>query len=253
MKKAMDYAYQFFSDAKDEAKDKAPDDAKDDRAKGEMKDEAKSYFVGIVTVQFILELHRLIMEGDECAGITRNQSRHVNMSLSTHTSQNTKHIYPSGKIALAGLTAIVDIISTLLLQRPDGTIADVPSLPSIEEVIKLSAWVHFMILDLHPFKDGNGRVARIVGNYLLMGLSPFPILLFQAESTEAIVTERENYIKALEQARSDSRGAPIQLSMMICRNIFQAFINCALPSDHFTQLKKKLEDEVDKFIQNQIN
>ena len=165
------------------------------------------------------------------------------LSLCTQTSRKTKHVYPSGKIALAGLNAIADRVSSLLFPRLDDKIPDTPKLLTLTDTIKLSAWVHFMLLDLHAFQDGNGRVARIVGNYLLKGLSPFPVPLLQAENIDGLAAERHFYIKALEQARADSRGAPIALSMILIKNIFRVFISCTLPHDQELQNSKKLDNE----------
>lgn len=41
-------------------------------------------------------------------------------------------------------------------------------------VFKTCAWLLFELLDLHPFGEGNGRLCRILSNYLLSTFSPFP-------------------------------------------------------------------------------
>ena len=37
----------------------------------------------------------------------------------------------------------------------------------IEKIIRLSAWVHHKITHIHPFREGNGRTARLAGNLIL--------------------------------------------------------------------------------------
>lgn len=38
------------------------------------------------------------------------------------------------------------------------------SLGGIEKVVEAAAWAHFQISRIHPFEDGNGRVARLVAD-----------------------------------------------------------------------------------------
>jgi len=172
-----------------------------------------------ITVPMILDIHELVMKGEDFAGKTRD----VDVSLCTNTTDMTKHVYPSGDISLSGLTAICDKVSSLLFVQTEGTISNIPNSFSAENIIKLSAWVHFMFLDLHPFQDGNGRVARILGFYFLMGLTSLPIPLFQAKNVEDITSEKKNYIKCLEQARADSPCNPAYLSRLIHKSILLAF------------------------------
>ncbi len=37
----------------------------------------------------------------------------------------------------------------------------------IEKVVRLSAWIHHKITFIHPFREGNGRTARLTGNLIL--------------------------------------------------------------------------------------
>ncbi|MCX6810855.1 MAG: Fic family protein [Candidatus Berkelbacteria bacterium] len=63
----------------------------------------------------------------------------------------------------------------------------------IDKVVSLSTWVHHKITFIHPFREGNGRTARLIANlilerYGLVGIS--------------VKVERENkdaYIQALSQ------------------------------------------------------
>ena len=58
--------------------------------------------------------------------------------------------------------------------------------------VVLSAWVHHAFTQIHPFQDGNGRIARLIASLILIknGLLPFTV---KREDKPA-------YIKALESA-----------------------------------------------------
>jgi len=46
----------------------------------------------------------------------------------------------------------------------------------------------FDFVDAHPFSDGNGRMCRLIANYVLSLITPFPVALYSG--TEG----RENYL-----------------------------------------------------------
>ncbi len=61
--------------------------------------------------------------------------------------------------------------------------------------ILLSALFHYKFIRIHPFDDGNGRVARILMNFILMQFGYPPVII----KTE----DKENYYAALTLADSD--------------------------------------------------
>ena len=91
-----------------------------------------------------------------------------------------------------------------------------------DEIIKLSADVHYNFVNIHPFGDGNGRTARLLMNY---------IQLYYKEPLIKIFTEdRAAYIDALNE--TENQGNP---------DIFRDFI-CL-------QQIKFYESELEKFRQ----
>ena len=61
--------------------------------------------------------------------------------------------------------------------------------------IILAANFHYKFVRIHPFDDGNGRLARILMNFILMQFG-FPPAIIKTE-------DKENYFFALRQADSD--------------------------------------------------
>jgi len=76
-----------------------------------------------------------------------------------------------------------------------------------------SAVAHAWLAHIHPFDDGNGRVARLVANYIL-GPGAFPPLIIRASS------DRGRYIDAL--AHSDSAGDVVPLVRLFVRVLTRA-------------------------------
>lgn len=63
-----------------------------------------------------------------------------------------------------------------------------------------AAWLHHRFTQIHPFQDGNGRVARALASLVFLRLGWFPLVVVSDE-------HRDEYIQALEQAdRGDIAG-----------------------------------------------
>ena len=63
------------------------------------------------------------------------------------------------------------------------------------ELIRFLAWVHHRFLWIHPFRDYNGRIARLLTNVNLLNLD-LPPLELRIETKAG----RDKYVKALKNA-----------------------------------------------------
>lgn len=65
----------------------------------------------------------------------------------------------------------------------------------LAQVIELLAWFQHRFVWIHPFKDYNGRIARLLTNLIALNLG-LPILSIKAETGK----DRTNYVKAMIEA-----------------------------------------------------
>lgn len=65
----------------------------------------------------------------------------------------------------------------------------------LDELVSLLAWSHHRFLWIHPFKDYNGRISRLLNNIILLNLNLPPIEL-KVETKSG----REKYVEALQSA-----------------------------------------------------
>ena len=69
-----------------------------------------------------------------------------------------------------------------------------------------SAWLHHAFAQIHPFQDGNGRVARALASLVLIRADLFPLVVLRGN--------RDAYISALEEADS---GHLLRLTQLFAR------------------------------------
>jgi Fic family protein len=90
-------------------------------------------------------------------------------------------------------------------------------------VVELAAWVHYKLVYIHPFIDGNGRTARLLMNLILLqhGYPPAVILNVDRKKYYRVLknADRENYIDFLNFiGRSTERSLSIYLNALKSKN-----------------------------------
>lgn len=139
--------------------------------------------------QAILEMEHVLREDEPMSGIFL---RHLQGIILQDVEREGVGSFRQENVAISGA----------VVQPP--TFQDVPSL--IERVIatlnappkdlhplQLAAWTHWVIARIHPFRDGNGRIARLIQDYVLVKFQLVPAPL-RSEDREG------GYYDALERA-----------------------------------------------------
>jgi len=87
---------------------------------------------------------------------------------------------------------------------------------SIDEAIKMYATVHLIFGQIHPFWDGNGRIARLIANLILLRAGFAPLVIPAAR--------RLNYITILSNYSAKHKAPCIGDPLYHSGNELNAFI-----------------------------
>ncbi len=155
-------------------------------------------------VSRFLEVHEILMKGvnDRIAGVLRNRDVMIT----------------GAKRQPPGSHEVSDLIDRFFDYQGEAE----PTTSGLSGLV-LATWAHWAIARIHPFEDGNGRLARLWQDMLLL----------RARFTVAIIRprDRETYLDALSQA---DEGEFNPLAQLICQRVLstlQVYINTQESSD----------------------
>ncbi|XP_065908787.1 protein adenylyltransferase FICD-like [Dysidea avara] len=175
---------------------------------------------GKVTVQQICEIHRVLMHGlREDAGEIR---KHDVYTLSGKGRE--VHFYPESVIAEQIFYACVDHHCIQMSQFTSGTL----SAKTIEFIFKRAARLLFDFVDAHPFGDGNGRTCRLLANYVISLITPFPVAPSYGQGEEI----KNNYLKAIIECRDHRDKGPGALASMLIEDTWRGWKRLFESIDH---------------------
>ena len=165
----------------------------------------RSRYLGILDVEVcIKECHAILMKDV----MDKNITAPGKFSVLPRTAEfkGEVHHYPcyeTEDIADEALQAIIlqynkmiDEISTNKLERN-----------KLEYSFKCASVLLFGFLTIHPFSDGNGRLARLLCSHCLNVFSPFPTAVYNMFSPST----REEYINAIVNARKNLKLSSNQI------------------------------------------
>ncbi len=150
-----------------------------------------------ITEAFIRDLYKIILVEDSYnpavieSGAPTRKKVHVGQYKTTnnHVKTATGEIFYFASVEETP-AKMHDLIEWLRAQKEE------------ENPVILAALFHYKFIRIHPFDDGNGRLARILMNFILMRAG-FPPVVIKT-------TEKEDYFRALRQADGGDLGAFVQ-------------------------------------------
>lgn len=125
----------------------------------------------------IREVHRLVLKSTcpEEAGAYRRGAVRI---------AGSRHVPPPGSDVPALVREMVETYSTMESEHP----------------VERAAWLHWRLVWVHPFVDGNGRTARLLMNFSLMR-DGYPPAVIRKQ-------DRERCLEALEAASIEGNMVP---------------------------------------------
>eukprot|EP00955_Chlamydomonas_euryale_P005187 55400-Chlamydomonas_euryale.AAC.4 len=154
----------------------------------------------LLTMDMLMEVHAKLLKGlHHDAGKLRNSA------TGTHTDSGW-YSYLSPEFVPSAMQCFIDQHNYMVANKLHGDVATIAPV-----LFNLAAQAQLQFLTIHPFVDGNGRLGRLLVNYILQPLLPFPVRM-----TPPYVS-REQYVQAISLSRL-SNGcltSPSDLAAMI--------------------------------------
>lgn len=168
---------------------------------------------GKLTVQQICDIHRILMTGlRDDAGELRKYD--------VFTLCGEMHLYPEPSIAEQILYACVDHHCIQMSRHKLAMSSDdALSITNVEFIFKRAARLLFDFVDAHPFGDGNGRTCRLLANYVMSLIMPFPV----APSCGEGKNMKDCYLKAVIECRDNREKGPGALASMLIEDTWRGW------------------------------
>lgn len=140
-----------------------------------------------LTEAFIRQVHQIMMKEDYTVYDNRGGNPiqytvHVGIyktrpnSVKTQTGELFEYASPEETPSL-----MTDLVAWYNAAKAEGKLSP----------LQLAALFHFRYIRIHPFEDGNGRIARLMVNYILASYG-YPMIVVHTE-------DKNNYLSALEK------------------------------------------------------
>ena len=123
-----------------------------------------------------------------------------------------EHVYTENRVAEQILYAGVDHHCAHMTHYEELTKKALKE-ESFCYLFKYAAQLLFDFVDAHPFGDGNGQMCRLLGNYVLSLITPFPVALYSSGEGRC---GREDYMSAIVECRKNrEKGLGTLAAMLI--------------------------------------
>ena len=162
---------------------------------------------GMLTVQQICDIHNILLNG---LRTLQDEGNLRQTDAYTKRPNGDTHCYPEPEQIEAMIYAAIDEHNIHMEYMPSVTSMET----RIPYIIKSAAWLLARFVTIHPFGDGNGRLCRLLANYVLSLVTPFPVHVYQTANVERLV-----YLNAIIQCQDDDSN-PLDLAALLVDSIW---------------------------------
>lgn len=141
-----------------------------------------------ISIEFVKKIHKLLTKG------TYDETRY-NKNLE-RPGEYKKHDYVTGRNEVGSSVENVEEDMLNLIEEVNSV-----NKKDSENVIKIAAYFHNVIEQIHPFADGNGRLGRTMLNYILLSNNLPPIIVYNED--------KKYYYAALEKFDEEEDLSPM--------------------------------------------
>lgn len=131
-----------------------------------------------LSISMLLEMHRMLFGGSWPEGTGQFRQSEVRIQLMSH---RPPHFSQISQLLHQQFTSINEHLFSY----------QSVSVENFFEILEISAQAHYLVANVHPFEDGNGRIARAIGDY---------VMLVHGFYYDVIMTDyKDNYLDSLEE------------------------------------------------------
>ena len=163
---------------------------------------------GFLTVQLLCEVHSVLMKG------IRSDAGEIRKTEVFTTYRDSVHMYPPPDKVEQRLYTLIDQHNIFVQAAP----SNMQSVMYVTHIFKMAARLLFEFVDTHPFADGNGRMCRLLANYVLSHITPFPVGVYHSRNPER--SGRKDYIEAIVRCRDNPDEGPGELAALLIEDAY---------------------------------
>ena len=168
-----------------------------------------------LSTSYVKELHAVLLANQETATARDIFGRRTEMPLvrGDYKRRPNNPVRRDGRVhEYCPPEQVAPEMDRLIAMHLEHARREVP--PEVE-----AAWLHHRFVAIHPFQDGNGRVARALATLVMIRAGWFPLVVTDAG--------RGDYIDALEEADGGDLGLLVRLFADIQRGAIEGAMRVA--------------------------
>lgn len=132
-----------------------------------------------LSISLLLEMHRQVFGRAWIQGAGEFRTSDVSITKVRHQPPPAQDVQPLLHQRFVAINEALDTIGKITRD-------------SFDQILQLAAQAHYLVAAVHPFEDGNGRMARAIGDFVFLRLGMY---------YDIIMTDyRSEYLDSLEES-----------------------------------------------------